>query len=110
MKTVGSKLTGFTAEEAKALEKAYKASGISSAVSAHSLIRDDLIQLVNRGPVQKTRSVLGKPLDIAQKVGFEAGENMLMRSIWLSEYDALKKSGKAINAESLFSVDRMLVG
>jgi hypothetical protein len=100
-KGVGSKLTGFTIEEAKALEKAYKASGISSAVSAHSLIRDDLIQLVNRGPVQKVKSWIGKPLDLAQKMGFEAGENMLMRSVWLSEYDLLKKSGKEINAENL---------
>jgi hypothetical protein len=100
-KGMGNKLTGFTVEEAKALEKAYKASGISSAVSAHSLIRDDLIQLVNRGPVQKTKSLIGKPLDYAQKLGFEAGENMLMRSVWLNEYDRLKKSGKPMTSENL---------
>lgn len=101
MKTMGSKLTGFTPEEAIELDKAYKASGISSSVSAHSLIRDDLIQLVNRGPMQKVKSAVGKPLDIMQKMGFEAGENMLMRSIWLNEYDILKKSGKPMTAENL---------
>jgi hypothetical protein len=101
MKAYGSKLTGFTSEEAMQMADAYRKSGISSAVSAHSLIRDDLTQLVNRGPMQKAKSLVGKPLDIAQKVGFEAGENMLMRSVWLNEYDLLKKSGKPINAESL---------
>lgn len=101
-KAMGNKLTGLSVEEAKALEKAYRDSGISSAVSAHSLIRDDLIRLVNRGPIQKIKSWIGKPLDIMQELGFNAGENMLMRSVWLSEYDVLKKSGKEINAENLF--------
>jgi len=101
MKTIGSNLTGFSVEEARALDKAYKESGISSAVSAHSLIRDDLKSLIARGPVAKTRAMLGKPLDAMQKYGFEAGENMLMRSVWLSEYDKLKKSGKVIDASAL---------
>lgn len=101
IKGLGKKLTGITPEEALQLEKAYKESGISSAVSAHSLIRDDLKSLVNRGVLQKARAVAGKPIDVMQKVGFEAGENMLMRSVWLSEYDTLRKSGKPITKEAL---------
>jgi hypothetical protein len=101
IKGLGKKLTGITPEEAIQLEKAYKDSGISSAVSAHSLIRDDLKSLVNRGVLQKAKAVAGKPIDVMQKVGFEAGENMLMRSVWLSEYDLLRKSGKPITKEAL---------
>jgi hypothetical protein len=94
-------ITGLSIEEARDLAKAYKASGISSAVSAHSLIRDDFKSLVNRGALDKVGHWVGKPIDLMQKVGFEAGENALMRSIWLSEYDLLKKSGKTIDAEAL---------
>lgn len=101
MKTIGHSLAGFNEDEARQLTKAYQDSGISSAVSAHSLIRDDLRSLVNRGPAAKIAAVAAKPIDVMQKVGFEAGENMLMRSVWLSEYDNLRKSGKAINNESL---------
>lgn len=101
MKGLGTKLTGITPAEAHDLQKAYEASGIRSAVSAHSLIRDDLKSLVNRGVLKKTGAAIGKPIDVAQKYGFELGENMLMKTIWLSEYDLLRKSGKPINAESL---------
>lgn len=100
-KMVGHSLSGLSESEAKALEKAYRDSGISSAVSAHSLIRDDLRGLVNRGVYQKAKAVIGKPIDVMQKVGFEAGENLLMRSVWLSEYDNLKKTKKTITAADL---------
>lgn len=92
---------GISAKDALTMEKAYKESGIASAVSAHSLIRDDLKSLVNRTPLQKARAALGKPLDFTQKIGFEAGENILMKAIWISEYDLLRKSGKEINKEAL---------
>lgn len=102
---LGSKLTGLKLAEAKELAEAYKKSGIASAVSAHSLIRDDLKSLVNRGVVQQVGAVAGKPLDVMQKVGFEAGENMLMRSVWLSEYDKARKAKKApLNAAELSMV------
>ncbi len=97
----GTKLTGLSVDEAKALEKAYNESGIRSAVSAHSLIRDDIKSLVNRGPLQKVKSVAGKPIDVAQKYGFELGENVLMKSIWLSEYDVLRRSGAKIDSAAL---------
>ena len=42
VKGFGTKLSGLSIEDARALEKAYKESGIQSAVSAHSLIRDDM--------------------------------------------------------------------
>jgi len=101
IKSLGNKFTGMTLEEAKNMEKAYRDSGIASAVSAHSLIRDDLKSLVNRTIYDKTKAVIAKPIDVMQKVGFEAGENYLMKAIWLSEYDVLRRSGKKIDAEAL---------
>jgi hypothetical protein len=100
-KGLGEKIAGLSVEEAIALQKAYEQSGIKSAVNAHSVIRDDIKSLVNRGPVKKTLAVIGKPLDIAQKVGFQAGENLLMKSVWLSEYDVLRRSGKTIDSAAL---------
>lgn len=101
VKGLDKTLIGMTVEEAKALEKAYRESGISSAVSAHSLIRDDLKSLVARGVVDKTKAVAAKPIDLMQRYGFELGENILMKSIWLSEYDLLRRSGKTIDAAAL---------
>lgn len=89
-------LSGMSLEEAKALEAAYRNSGIASAVSAHSLIRDDLKRLVNRTPYQKIKAAAGKPLDIAQRVGFEAGENILMKTVWVSEYQKAMKAKKGV--------------
>ena len=101
IKGLGTKLTGMTVQEAKDLEKAYRSSGISSAVSAHSLIRDDMKSLVARGVVGKAKAIAGKPIDVMQRYGFELGENILMKSVWLSEYDLLRKSGKTIDAAAL---------
>jgi len=93
--------TGFTPEEANAMFEHWKLSGFEQAVSANTLIRDDLTRLVQDTPYQKATNLASMPLDIAQKYGFEFGENMLMNSVWLSEYDLLRNSGKAIDAESL---------
>lgn len=101
VKGLDKKLAGLTVEEGKALEKAYRESGISSAVSAHSLIRDDMKSLVARGPIAKARAIVGKPIDVMQRYGFELGENILMKTVWLSEYDVLRRSGKTIDKAAL---------
>lgn len=100
VKALGS-YANMSIDEVRALEKAYRESGIASAVSAHSLIRDDLLKLVNRTPIQKAKALAGKPLDFTQKVGFEFGENLLMKAVWLSEYDVLRRSGKMMDKEAL---------
>lgn len=101
MKGLSRLSTGMTPKDAKLLAQHWESSGFEAAVDAHTLIRDQIGALVNRTPWQKTSSALARPLDLAQKVGFNAGERILMRSVWLSEYDLLKKSGKTIDAEAL---------
>ena len=101
MKTLAEGATGLTAEEAKQLAKHYEQSGFEAAVSAHSYIRDDIKNLVDTKWYHKVGSALATPLNVAQKFGFELGENALMRSVWLSEYDLLRRSGKQITKEDL---------
>ena len=98
MATMGSKLTGLTLEEAKALEKAYHESALKSAVSAHSFTRDHMKQLVTRGVAQKAMGAIEAPFEFGRKIGFDVGENLLMKSVWLSEMDLLRKSGKPMDA------------
>ena len=95
-KAIARNATGLTKAEADELVKNYKLSGFEAAVDANTFIRDDMKSLVDKGIWQMGFTLLGKPIDIAQKVGFEAGENLLMRSVWLSEYDKLRRSGRAI--------------
>lgn len=101
MKVLAKKATGMDLADAQKLQKDWEASGFEAAVEANTLIRDQMASLVDRTAFQKARTLAGKPLDITQKYGFNLGESILMRSVWLSEYDLLKKAGKTINAETL---------
>lgn len=100
-KTVANQLTGLTPDEARAMIRDYKRSGIESAVNANTFIRDDMGKIVDRGTLAKIDSTLSKPGNFFQKIGFEAGENALMRSVWLSEYDNLRRKVKNIGPEEL---------
>lgn len=101
MKGVAKAATGMDAKSASKLAEDWKASGFEASVEANSLIRDQLSSLVDRTFLQKAGSVAGKPIDLMQKVGFNLGEQILMRSVWLSEYDLAIKAGKKMNAEDL---------
>jgi len=101
MKVMARAATGMDYKAAKKLAEDWEASGFEAAVDAHTLIRDQLSSLVDRTPWKKANTILGKPLDVLQKIGFNKGEQILMRSVWLSEYDLLRKSGKVIDAEAL---------
>lgn len=100
-KVAANVMTGLTKNEAKALQEAWRASGFEAAVEANSLTRDQLLRLTDKSVLQKTNRALAKPIDVMQKYGFNMGENLLMRSVWLSEYDNLRKSGKPITPEAL---------
>lgn len=93
--------TGMSVTDAEKMFDAWRMSGFEAAVDANTLIRDDLTKLVRTTMMQKVGGVISIPADIGQKVGFEAGENALMQSVWLSQYDLLRKSGEAIDAEKL---------
>jgi hypothetical protein len=101
MKVLAKKATGMNLEDARKLQKDWEASGFEAAVDAHTLIRDQMSSLVDRTAFQKARTLASRPLDFTQKFGFNKGESILMRSVWLSEYDLLRKAGKPINAEVL---------
>jgi hypothetical protein len=97
-------VTGLDADEIEAMRKAWLDSGMQSSVEAHSMRREDMKSLVTQGLVNKGLAIAGKPLDIAQKYGFDLGENTLMKVVWLSEYDVAKKAGKAKTAEDLANI------
>jgi hypothetical protein len=101
MKTLGKTATGMNVEDAKLLSKHWEASGFEAAVDANSLIRDQISSLIDRSWWGKTKKVVGAPLNFVQKIGFNQGEKILMRSVWLSEYDLLLKSGVKIDAATL---------
>ena len=102
-KAIAKNATGLTPAQAKELVKNYELSGFEASVQANSLIRDDMKNLVDRSLGQKFGRTMAKPGDFFQKIGFEAGENILMRSVWLSEYDRLlrSKKGKKIGMDEL---------
>lgn len=101
VKGFAGKLAGLSEKEAKMMAKAYHESGISENVSAHSFMREHLHTLVDRSATAKVGGVLDKPIDMLQKIGFEAGEHFLMTSVWLSEYNLLRKAGKEMTPEVL---------
>lgn len=101
MKVLANKATGMNAASARQLAKDWEASGFEAAVEANTLIRDQMGSLVDRTMWDKAKGILRKPLDFTQKIGFNKGEEILMRSIWLSEYDLATKAGKKLDAEGL---------
>lgn len=94
-------LTGLSTGQAQQMFEHWKMSGFDAAVNANSVIRDDLVKLVNTTPYQKINKVLSTPLNLAQKFGFQAGESSLMKVMWLSEYDNLLKTKVPIDADKL---------
>jgi hypothetical protein len=82
---------GLNMKETRDMLEAYELSGVSAAVNAHSYLADDMARLADRNMGQRAMSLIGKPLRIAQSVGFDLGEQSLMSMIWLSEYDRLTR-------------------
>lgn len=94
-------IVGLSQSEAAQLMEHYRLSSFEAAVDANVFVKDNLSKLADRGIGSQVGRVISAPLDITQKIGFEAGEQLLMQTMWLSEYDKLRRSGKAIDAESL---------
>jgi hypothetical protein len=93
----------------------YELSGVSAAVNAHSYLADDVARLADRNVAQRAASFLGKPLRVAQQVGFDLGEQGLISTVWLSEYDRLtRKLGRTVltgtEREQLMAKVRALSG
>jgi hypothetical protein len=94
--TVTNKIAkyGLDMNETRDMLEAYELSGMSGAVNAHSYLSDDVARLADRNVAQKALTILGKPLKIAQSVGFDLGEQSLMSMVWLNEWDRMTRSLK----------------
>lgn len=106
---------GLNMKETRDMLEAYELSGVSAAVNAHSYIADDMARLADRNVVQRAATFLGKPLKVAQQVGFDLGEQTLISTVWLSEYDRLtRKLGRtkltATERDQLMGKVRALTG
>lgn len=82
---------GLDQKEMKDMLEAYTLSGMDAAVNAHVYLRDQVGRMADVSVAQKAMSLLGKPLRIAQNIGFDFGEQSLMTLTWLSEYDRLTR-------------------
>ena len=100
-KSMAQTFTGLTMDEAKVMVKHYKDSGMEETVSAHTFMREELSTLIDRNALDRAGTIIDKPLDYTQKIGFERGEKILMSAVWLSEYDKLRRNGTKITREVL---------
>ena len=102
---VASKLTtGLSEKEAAELYAHYQAAGFDAAVDANSLIRNQIATIVDRSLLGKVKSAVAKPLNIGQKYGFNAGEDFLMRTVWLSEVDVAKRAGLKLTPATMDNI------
>lgn len=62
-------------------------SGILEAVDANNLIRQDVLKLAERTNLQRVGAAANKPLEIAQKWGFDVGEQSVLVLSWLAHRD-----------------------
>lgn len=92
---------GFTKNNKRGVElwDAVKKAGIIEAVDAHNFIRDDLLRMADLTVAQRLATVSGKPLDFVQKIGFDAAEQHVLMSAWLTFRDKAIKAGKDINSQ-----------
>lgn len=79
-----------------ALYDEIKDAGVLEAVDAHTLIREDMLRLADMTAAQKIGSAAMKPLEIAQRVGFDLAEQDVLLSSWLAHRDLAIKAGKNI--------------
>lgn len=105
-------LMGMTKAEAEQMVKHFHISGFEQAAKASVYIRDDGKSLVDKNFFQRFRNLAATPINLGQKFGFETGENALMKSVWLSEYDKALKAGKVTDevADKVAAKTRFLTG
>jgi len=109
------KFTGMTVDDMKNLIADYELSGMSAAVNTHSYIAEQMGRMADRNIVQRGLSILGKPLQVTQSIGFDFGEQSLMSLVWLSNRDRMlrrlkKNSLNAIEREELTALTSDMTG
>ena len=99
---VGRVMRGNTKdEEAVKMLQELKDIGQLDAVDANNLIRDDLLTLAETTFAGKLKSALGKPISVAQKVGFDVGEQTVLVTSYLTHRNLAVKAGKTINTRTV---------
>lgn len=95
---IGRAMRGATddADAVKMLEE-LTTSGMMDAVDANNLIRSDLLRLADTTALQKVGTITGKPLNIAQKVGFDKAEQSVLVMSWLAHRDMAIKAGTKLD-------------
>jgi hypothetical protein len=94
-------LSGFS-KDAEVLEmvRAFKNSGFIEAVDTNNLVRADLQRLADLSVVQKGVSLSRAPLRIAQRVGFDTGEQFNLMTAWLFFRNRAIKAGKPLTSKT----------
>lgn len=86
-------------KDTKDLLEEVKSLGILQAVDAHTLIRDDYLKLADLSAAQKVGSVVRKPLDFMQQIGFDLAEQDVLMSSYLTFRDLAVKEGKDLKSQ-----------
>lgn len=80
-----------------ALAKEIEDAGILQAIDAHTFIREDMLRLADVSASQRLGGALNKPVEYFQRIGFDAAEEDVLVSAWLTFRDLAKKAGKNLN-------------
>ena len=91
---------GLSRKEADEMFRAFERSGLHAAVDANNLVRSDLVHLADMTVGQKIGSAVSAPINLAQKVGFDFGEQLNVTTAWLAHRSKAIREGKVLNDET----------
>lgn len=87
-------------KEALEMLKQIEAAGFTVAVDANNLVRTESLRLADLKVSDKVKSALNAPIDLAQKIGFDKGEQFVLITSWLAHRAKAIKDGKKLNART----------
>ena len=90
------KLTGRSEAELKLMFKQYQKSGLTASIDQHNMVRGSLMDMADASKFKE--GIVAKGLSVPQRVGFNLGEEINVRSSWLAHYDEATKAKGALNA------------
>jgi len=88
---------GVGEEKYVTMWKELERSGMLDAVDQNNLVRSETLKLADLSAWEKTKSVIGKPINISQRVGFDVGEQSVLISSWLAHRDMAVKAGTKLD-------------
>lgn len=88
------KLIGMSMEDARALAKEYKLTGLDASIDRHNLVENGLDEIMESQSFSSVRSLHKATIGRLRKVGFDAGERINIMTAWLAHRDAAVKNLK----------------